>query len=91
LFGCLVPLAILPRLWKPLIELVWGFFRLGADDLRLEMRVLVAEFILNLLSPLPVVDNDAGDLVALPGVALKALLTRQFPWFGFIDNTVAFA
>lgn len=91
LFGCLVPLAILPSLWQTLIEHVGGFFRLGADDLRLEIRVLVAEVILNLLSPLTVVDNDAGDLVALPGVAIKTLLTRQFPWFGFIDDAVEIA
>lgn len=90
-FGCLIPLVFLPSLWKTLIELVRGFFRLGADDLRVEIRVLVAEIVLKLRSPLTVVDNDAGDLVALPGVAYKALLAGTFPWFGFIDNTVAVA
>jgi hypothetical protein len=30
-------------------------------------------------------------LIALSGVAIEALLTRQFPWFGFIDDAVEIA
>lgn len=84
LFGCSVPLAILASLWQPLLERFGGIFRLGAVDLRLQVRVrvLLAEIHLDGIIALPVVDNYAGERIALSGVAFKPLLTGQFPWSG---------
>lgn len=89
LLGRLIPLTFLAFLWWSLVELVRENRSMVFDNGPGAGILIDGHFCY--LVALTVVDNDASDLVALPGVSFEPLLSGQLPGIGLVDDAVEIA